>query len=106
MSKMNNQRRRVVVTGTGAVTPIGLGIEEFWKNSLAGKSGAAVIKSFDASTYDTQIACEVKGFNPLDYMDKKTVNRMDLFTQYALACAEMAVKDSGLDLEKENKELI
>jgi 3-oxoacyl-[acyl-carrier-protein] synthase II len=103
---MSNQRRRVVVTGMGVVTPIGLGITEFWENSLAGRSGAAAITSFDASQYDTKIACEVKGFNPLDFMDKKTINRMDLFTQYAMACAEMAVKDSGLILEKENKDRI
>ncbi len=106
MNNMNNHRRRVVVTGIGAVTPIGLGKKEFWENSLAGKSGAGKISSFDASQYDTKIACEVKGFNPLDYIDKKMTNRMDLFTQYAVACAEMAVKDSGLDLEKENRELI
>ena len=103
---MNTYGRRVVVTGMGAVTPIGLGIKEFWENSLAGKSGAQKIASFDASQYDTKIACEVKGFNPLDFLDKKTVNRMDLFTQYAIACAEMAVKDSGLNLEKENRDKI
>lgn len=97
---MNNSQRRVVVTGMGAVTPIGLGAKEFWENSLAGKSGAGNITSFDASQYDTKIACEVKGFNPIDFMDKKASNRMDLFTQYAIACAEMAVKDAALDLEK------
>src|SRR5258706_11286863 len=103
---MNNLQRRVVVTGMGVVTPIGLGAKEFWENSLAGKSGAAKIESFDASQYDTKIACEVKGFNPLDFMDKKAVNRMDLFTQYAIACAEMAVKDAALDLEKEDRNRI
>ncbi len=103
---MGNHRRRVVITGMGVVTPIGLGIKEFWENSLAGKSGAGPITSFDATQYDTKIACEVKGFNPLDFMDKKTVNRMDLFTQYAMACAEMAVKDSGLALEHENRDNI
>jgi len=106
MSTMNNQRRRIVVTGMGVVTPIGLGIEEFWKNSLAGVSGAGPIMSFDVTQYDTKIACEVKGFDPLRYMDKKSTNRMDLFTQYAMACSEMAVADSGLDLEKEDKERI
>ncbi|HZY10070.1 MAG TPA: beta-ketoacyl-ACP synthase II, partial [Bacteroidota bacterium] len=102
----NNQRKRVVITGVGAVTPIGVGVKEFWDNTLAGKSGAAKITSFDASQYDTKIACEVKGFKPLDFMDKKTSNRMDLFTQYAIACAEMAVKDSCLNLEKENRDRI
>ncbi len=103
---MNNQQRRVVVTGMGVVTPIGIGVQEFWSNSLAGKSGGGMITSFDAGQYDTKIACEVKGFNPLDYIDKKTINRMDLFTQYAMACAEMGVKDSGLNLEQENRERI
>lgn len=106
MTQMNNQRRRVVVTGLGAVTPIGMGKKEFWENSLAGKSGAGRITSFDPDQYDTKIACEVKGFNPLDFIDRKLTNRMDLFTQYAIACAEMAVKDSGLDLDKENREQI
>jgi 3-oxoacyl-[acyl-carrier-protein] synthase II len=102
MNKGNHQRRRVVVTGIGAVTPIGLNAEEFWKNALAGVSGAATITSFDAGDYDTKIACEVKGFNPLDFINRKSVNRMDLFTQYAMACAEMGVTDSGLDIESED----
>jgi 3-oxoacyl-[acyl-carrier-protein] synthase II len=106
MKNMNAYRRRVVVTGLGAVTPIGLGKKEFWDNSLAGKSGAGMITGFDAGQYDTKIACEVKGFNPLDFIDKKLTNRMDLFTQYAVACAEMAVKDSNLNLEQEDRERI
>ena len=106
MTNSNNGRRRVVVTGLGAVTPIGMGKKEFWENSLAGKSGAGRIKGFDAEQYDTKIACEIKNFNPLDFIDKKLTNRMDLFTQYAVACAEMAVKDSALDLEKEDREQI
>ncbi|TLY32576.1 MAG: beta-ketoacyl-[acyl-carrier-protein] synthase II [Ignavibacteria bacterium] len=101
-----HKQRRVVVTGIGAVTPIGLSVKEFWENAIAGKSGAGKITSFDASVYDTKIACEVKSFNPLDFMDKKTSNRMDLFTQYAMASAEMAVKDSCLNLEKEDRERI
>jgi 3-oxoacyl-[acyl-carrier-protein] synthase II len=106
MNTNRDIRRRVVVTGMGAVTPIGIGAQEFWENSVAGKSGAGVITSFDAAQYDTKIACEVKGFNPLEFIDKKTINRMDLFTQYAMACAEMAVKDSCLNLEKEDREQI
>jgi len=106
MNTANNYKRRVVVTGIGAITPIGLSAQELWDNSLAGKSGAGNITSFDVSQYDTKIACEVKGFNPLNFMDKKATNRMDLFTQYAIACAEMAVKDSRLNLETENKERI
>ncbi len=103
---MNNQQRRVVVTGVGAVTPIGIGAKEFWENALAGKSGAAKITAFDASQYDTKIACELKNFNPLDYLDKKAVQRMDLFTQYAMAVADMAVKDASLNMDKEDKERV
>ncbi len=106
MSNSNSGRRRVVVTGMGAVTPIGLSVKEFWENALAGKSGAGPITSFDVSQYDTKIACEVKGFDPLKFIDRKAANRMDLFTQYAMACAEMAVADSGLDLEKDDREKI
>ncbi len=106
MSAGNNRARRVVVTGMGAVTPIGLGITEFWDSSLKGKSGAGPVTYFDVGQYDTKIACEVKGFDPLKYMDKKAVQRMDLFTQYAIACAEMAVQDSGLSMEKEDCERI
>lgn len=102
MNKFNSQRR-VVITGMGVVTPIGIGLEEFWKNSLAGKNGVDIITQFDASQYDTKIAAEVKGFDPLEFMDKKTVQRTDLFTQYALASAEMAIKHSGLNLEKEDR---
>jgi len=96
----NHRRRRVVVTGLGAVTPIGLSAGEFWTNAVAGKSGAARITAFDAGDYDTQIACEVKDFDPLKFLDRKSVNRMDPFTQYAMACAEMAVSDAGIDFEK------
>ncbi len=106
MNTTTNGRRRVVVTGMGAITPIGLTVEEFWKNSLAGKSGAGNITSFDVSQYDTKIGCEVKGFDPINYMDRKASNRMDLFTQYAMACAEMAVKDSGLNLEQTDRERV
>src|SRR5690349_3096139 len=106
MSSSNDKSRRVVVTGMGVVTPIGLDLGEFWKNALAGKSGAGKITCFDATGYDTQIACEVKAFDPLKFLEKKQTNRMDLFTQYAMACAEMAVADSGLNLEKENRERI
>lgn len=95
-----NQLRRVVVTGMGVITPIGLSVEEFWQNMLAGKSGVRPITYFDASQYDTRIAAEVKGFDPLKFMDKKAVNRMDPFTQFAIASAEMAVKDSEMNLEK------
>jgi 3-oxoacyl-[acyl-carrier-protein] synthase II len=106
MNRQYQQRRRVVVTGMGAITPIGLTVQEFWENSVKGVSGGGPITSFDVTKYDTKIACEVKGFDPLQYMDKKMINRMDLFTQYAMACAKMAVEDSCLNLEKEDREQI
>ncbi|HLE32912.1 MAG TPA: beta-ketoacyl-ACP synthase II [Bacteroidota bacterium] len=102
----NGERRRVVITGMGALTPIGLSVEEFWANLLLGKSGAAPITYFDASDYDTKFACELKGFDPLKFMDRKLAQRCDPFTQYALAASEMAVKDSGMDLAKEDRDRI
>ncbi len=104
MSAQDTKRRRVVVTGMGAVTPIGLTIEEYWNNSIAGKSGVGIITRFDAAKYDTKIAAELKGFNPLNYLERKEANRMDPFSQYGMASAEMAMKDSGLDLEKIDRE--
>lgn len=94
-----NGKRRVVVTGLGVLTPIGLSVEEFWKNLVAGKSGAAPISYFDTALYDTRFACELKGFKASDYLDRKSVQRMDPFTQYAMVTAEMAVKDAGLTLD-------
>lgn len=89
--------KRVVVTGIGLVSPMGMGVEENWANLLAGKSGIDHIKRFDASQYASKIAGEVKGFDPLDFMDRKEVRKMDPFIQYAIAAAELAVKDSALD---------
>ena len=93
-------RRRVVITGIGALTPIGNNIEEFWNALLAAKSGAAPITKFDASGFSTQFACEVKNFDPLEYIDAKALKRMDPFTHYALATAQMAIEDSNLNLEE------
>lgn len=96
--------RRVVVTGTGLITALGTGTEKNWQNLLAGKSGIGLITRFDASSLDAQIAAEVKDFNPDEYIDKKEARRMDLFTQYAISAAEMAVRESGLPvgLDKPN----
>ncbi len=94
--------KRVVVTGLGALTPIGKNIPEFWENLIQGKSGAGPITHFDASLFKTHFACEVKGFNAADYMDRKEARKMDRYTQYAIAVAKEAVADSGLDVEKEN----
>ena len=102
----SRQMRRVVVTGMGAVTPIGLTVKEFWANALAGKSGIANITYFDTTQYDTKFAGELKGFDPHNYMDRKLAQRVDQFTQYGLAAAEEAIKDSGVNLENENKERV
>ena len=96
----NGKARRVVVTGMGAATPIGLTVADFWKNALAGMSGAAPITYFDTTQYDTKFAAELKHFNPLNYMDRKMVQRVDPFTQYALAAADEAVRDSAIDFTK------
>ncbi len=96
--------RRVVVTGVGVVSPLGIGVEQNWAALTQGKSGIARITRFDASELPSQIAGEVKDFNPEDYMDKKEVKKMDLFIQYALAAAELAMTDSGLVINDENAE--
>jgi 3-oxoacyl-[acyl-carrier-protein] synthase II len=100
------QRRRVVVTGLGLVCPVGIGVEESWKALLEGKSGIGPITLFDASTYPTRIAGEVKGFEPEKFMEKKEARRNDRFIQFALAAGDMAVKDSGLDMAKEDPERV
>ena len=92
--------RRVVVTGLGVISPIGNTVSEFWDNLVAGKSGAAPITYFDTEHFDTKFACEVKNFDPLNYMDKKLAARVDPFTQYAIASTEMAVNDSGIDFSQ------
>ncbi len=93
-----NKNRRVVVTGMGALTPIGLTVKEFWDSMMNSKSGAAMITSFDTSKLDTKFACELKGFDPQVYIDKKTVKRLDPYAQYALSAAAQAITDSGLDV--------
>jgi 3-oxoacyl-[acyl-carrier-protein] synthase II len=99
-------RRRVVVTGLGLVTPVGIGTEETFSALVAGKSGIGPITLFDASTYPTRIAGEVKGFDPSKFMDRKEARRNDRFIQFALAAADMAIKDSGLDMSKEDAEKV
>ena len=95
--------KRVVVTGMGAVTPLGNTAEETWKNLVAGVSGAGPITHFDASMFKTHFACEVKGFNAADFIDRKEARKMDLYTQYAIAAAKMAVEDSAMDLDTIDK---
>lgn len=94
--------RRVVVTGMGAVTPIGNSVEAFWENVKQEKIGFAPITRFDASAYKCKMAAEVKDFEPEKYMDKKAARRMELFCQYAVAAAGEAIRDAGLDMEKED----
>lgn len=98
--------KRVVVTGLGALTPLGNTVEEFWQGLSTGVSGAAPITRFNTEKFKTKFACEVKNFNVQNYMDRKEARRMDLFTQYAVVASEQAVIDSGLDLEKVNKDRI
>jgi len=88
--------RRVVVTGLGALTPIGNTKEEYWQGLCSGRSGAAPITRFDASKFKTQFACELKGLDPLQFLDRKEARKLDSFVQYALICATEAVEDAGL----------
>jgi len=104
MSKYNFPR--VVITGIGAVTPIGNTAQDFWNGMMEGRSGAAPITRFDASGFASQFACEVKDFDPLIYLNKKEVQRMDMFTHLAISAAEMAVADAEIDFEKTDKKRV
>ncbi|MBD5294813.1 MAG: beta-ketoacyl-ACP synthase II [Bacteroides sp.] len=92
--------KRVVVTGLGALTPLGNNVEETWKNAVAGKSGAGPITHFDASLFKTQFACEVKDFKPEEHFDRKKLRQLDLYAQYALVAAQEAIDDAKLDSEE------
>ena len=96
-------KKRVVITGLGAVTPIGIGKDEFWQALLAGVSGVGKITRFDASEFTTQIAGEIKDFDATKYIDKKEAKRMDRCTQFAVAASKMAFEDSGINLETEDR---
>ncbi|MCT3758701.1 beta-ketoacyl-ACP synthase II [Elizabethkingia anophelis] len=98
--------RRVVVTGIGAVTPIGNNIDDFWVSLTEGKSGAAPITRFDTSKFKTKFGCELKNFNPLDFIEKAEARKYDLYTQYALVAVEEAVKNGNIDFEKMNRNRI
>ncbi len=89
--------KRVVITGMGALTPLGNSVQEFWQNIIAGKSGAGPITKFDTSKFKTRFACEVKGFNAEEHIDKKEIKKYDMFTQYAIVASDQAIKDAGLD---------
>jgi len=94
--------KRVVVTGLGAVTPLGNDVETTWKNAIAGKSGAGPITQFDASLFKTQFACEVKGFDPSELFERREMRKYDRYSQLAIKAAKEAIKNSGLDFEKED----
>ncbi len=94
--------KRVVVTGLGAITPIGNTVEEYWTNLQAGKSGCGPITHFDASKFKTRIACEVKGFDPTKHIDRKEARKMDLYAQYAMTVATEAINDANFDFDKED----
>ena len=94
--------RRVVVTGLGAITPIGLSVEEFWNSVKAGEIGFGEITRFDTTDFKSKLAAEVKGFEGKNYMDFKAAKRMEPFSQYAVVAAKEAIADAGLDMEKED----
>jgi 3-oxoacyl-[acyl-carrier-protein] synthase II len=98
--------KRVVVTGLGAITPLGNTMSETWDGLVRGVSGAGPITQFDATKFKTRFACEVKGFDPLKYMDRKEARKCDRYTHFALVAADEAVADAGMDLEKEDKDRI
>ena len=98
--------RRVVITGLGALTPIGNTLPDYWEGLLSGVSGAAPITHFDASKFKTKFACELKGFDPLNFMDRKEVRKCDRFAQYALVATDEAIQDAGLDFDKEDKDRV
>jgi len=99
-------KRRVVITGVGAITPLGIGVEESWQALCQGKSGIGAVTRFDASDFRTRIAGEVRGFNPLDFIDRKLVKRGDRFIHFALAATQMAMEDSGLTINASNSERV
>lgn len=97
-------KRRVVITGVGMITPLGIGVEQSWNGLLAGRSGIGKITQFDAANFPTRIAGEVDGFNPEEYIEPKEIKKMDRFIHFALAAAQMAMNDSGLKITSENAE--
>src|SRR5260221_13987749 len=98
--------KRIVVTGIGAVTPIGMGKEAYWDALISGVSGLGPITLFDTTGFDVKIAAEVKNFEPSDHFDRKEARRMDRFTQFAVASALMAVQDAGLSIAAHNAERV
>src|SRR5690606_24323529 len=94
------QLRRVVVTGLGALTPIGNNVPAYWQGLVNGVSGSAPITRFDAEKFKTRFACEIKGYNPEDYFDRKEARKLDPFSQYGIIASSEAMQDSGVDLSE------
>ena len=103
---MDRERRRVVITGVGVVSPLGTGVEKNWQALMEGRSGIGLITRFDVSDFPTRIAGEVKDFKPEDFMEKKDVKKMDPFIQYAVAAAKMAMDESRLPITSENEDMV
>ncbi|MFC1484912.1 beta-ketoacyl-ACP synthase II [bacterium] len=99
-------KKRIVITGRGIVSPIGIGIDNFWRSLIQGKSGVALLDTFDTTDYSTKIAALVKDFDPLDFIDKKKVRKIDRFAQFGVAASKLAVQDAGLDFSKEAKDRV
>ncbi len=99
-------KRRVVITGIGVVSPVGLNVKDYWNSLITGVSGVGPITKFDSTEFDTHFAAELKGFDPLNFMDRKLSQRVDPFTQYALAASEEAVNDAAFDMEKLDKDRV
>ena len=100
------QLKRVVVTGLGALTPLGNSVQDYWNGLIQGISGADLITKFDASKFKTRFACEVKNFDPNNYFDRKEGRKLDGFSQYALVVADQAVADAGINLETINHDRV
>ena len=98
--------RRVVVTGLGAITPIGNNLHEYWEGLKNGISGSCLITRFNTEKFKTKFACEVKGYNSSDYFDRKEANKLDLYSQFALISADEAILDSGIDLKTVDKDRV
>lgn len=101
-----NGRRRVVITGMGALTPMGNSVEEFWASAIAGRSGIGLLTTFDTDSYPCKVAGHVKDFEPVEYMDRKVARRMARFSQFAVACTRVAIEQAGLDMESERRERV
>lgn len=98
--------KRVVITGIGAITPLGNSVKEFWQGLISGQSGASLISKFDTTHFKTKFACEIRNFDPLQYLEKQEVRKYDLFTQYALACVQEAIENAQIDFSKIDRDRV